>query len=72
MLTGPELALLLLVIFVVFGLHKLPDFSEAVARLRLKFDKSIAEDAIAAAVENRDDETGNDAANDTDERRGTP
>lgn len=49
MLQVPELLLIVLVIFVIFGLTKLGPLSRGLARLRMNFEKGIAEDMIEAS-----------------------
>lgn len=44
MLTVPELVLLVVIVFLIFGLHKVPAISKRLARLRLHFDKGVAEE----------------------------
>lgn len=50
----PELLLIILIVLVVFGLGKLPKISKGLARLRLNFEKGVAEDYIE--VGSSDDE----------------
>ncbi len=57
MLNAAEIVILLVVIAVVFGLHKLPWISRGIARLRLRFDKAVADDYIEVAANNGDDES---------------
>ena len=67
MVTTAELVLLLLICFLVFSLHKLPDISRGLARLRLHFDKGVAEDYIEATPDDGGNGTG---ATDSDDNRG--
>ena len=46
MLNASELLVVAAIIFVVVGLQKLPQISEAAARLRLSFQKGLADDVI--------------------------
>lgn len=57
MLQGPELLLIALIIFVIFGLGKLPQISKGLARLRLNFEKGVAEDYIEVSPETDDEES---------------
>ncbi len=69
--TVTEFILIALIIIVVFGLHKLPAISRGVGRLRLKLDKSIAEEAIEVATEKRDHIEGKKTDNEPEQQRGT-
>ncbi len=72
MLSATELILLALIVFVVFGLHKLPQISRGLARLRLSFDKGLSEEYIEAIVEEEevdDDEPSGET--DSGQNRGT-
>lgn len=68
MVTASELVLLLLIVFLVFGLHKLPEISRGLAKLRLHFDKGLAEDYIEATPDDGGDGVG---TTDSDDNRGT-
>ena len=46
MLNAAELLVVVAIIFVIVGLQKLPQISAAAARLRLSFQKGLAEDVI--------------------------
>lgn len=71
MLTVPELILIAVIIVVVFGMHKLPAISRGVARMRLKFDKSVAEEAIELAEHSGDHgQQGTEPDAEPDEQRG--
>ena len=59
MLSGSELALFLVIVFVTLFFHKWPQLSDFITRLRLRFDKGIAEEYIEAVVE-EGDTTGDD------------
>lgn len=54
MLSTPEFILLALVVLLVFGLQELPRISRGLAKLRLHFDKGLAEDYIEAIVSDED------------------
>ena len=56
MLSGPELVLVLLIVFVAFAFLKLPQISRGMARLRLRFDKGIAEEYIEVVSKEKDEE----------------
>jgi Sec-independent protein translocase protein TatA len=45
MFQGPELVLILIVAFLVFGLGTWPQMSRRLARLRLNYEKGLAEEA---------------------------
>lgn len=69
MLSGSEFMLLLLIVFLIFGLHKWPAISGGIARLRLHFDKGLAEEYIEASPEDEDSEVkGTGTADSTDNR----
>ncbi len=60
MLQGPELLLIALIIFVIFGLGKLPQISKGLARLRLNFEKGVAEDYIEVSSETDEEDEESD------------
>ena len=51
MLSATEIIVLALILFLVFGLHKLPQISQGLAKLRLSFDKGLSEEYIEAVVD---------------------
>ena len=54
MLQGPEILLIILIIVVIFGMGKLPKISEGLARLRLNFEKGVAEDYIEVSPDSEE------------------
>ncbi len=55
MLSGSELVLLLVIVIVTFAFHKLPQISRGMAKLRLRFDKGIAEEYIEVVSREKED-----------------
>lgn len=58
--TTPEFVIILIVVAIVFGIHKLSDISGAIARWRLQHDEEIAEDAIEVVSQNGDHNSEDD------------
>lgn len=69
--TVPEFVVLVLVVVVVFGIHKMSDISSAVARWRLQYDEDIPDDAIEVVSSNRDHETEDQSETDSSPSPGT-
>ncbi len=65
MLSTSEIILFLVIVAVTYFFHKWPGMADAIARMRLRFDKEIAEEYIEALS---DDGGPSDEDTDTDEK----